>query len=155
MSGMDFSEYRAKLVQLGADLDESARRTLTRMNAKGMEVTKKATPTGKYPSIVTFTTKEGKVVSFKVTPKIGGTAKKNWINGGTHRAGNGYESRYYNNTFYIGYVNDGHRVVNRRGETVGYQEGVRMLEQGQNAARQSADAIFNAEIQRVKQKGGW
>lgn len=155
MSTMDFGTYLAALQQLGADLDESARRVNSQMNAKGMEDTVRKTPVGEYPSLVAFTTKDGKAVSFSVSRKEGGTLRRGWHDGGTKRVGNGYESRYYNNVFYAAYVNDGHRVVNRKGETVGYKEGVYMLEQGQNAAKQSADAIFNAEIQRVKNKGGW
>lgn len=152
---LNFQEYMAKLKELGADLKESARRVNSQMNAKGMEETVRKTPTGTYPSQVTFTTKAGKVVSFPVAHKQGGTLKHNWLDGGTKRVGNGFESRYYNNTLYAAYVNDGHRIVNRKKETVGYKEGVRMLEQGQNVAKASADAIFNAEIQRVKAKGGW
>jgi hypothetical protein len=127
---MDFSEYRAKLEQLGADLDESAQRVLTRMNAKGMNVTVKATPVDT------------------------GHLRRMWFSSPAKRVGNGYESRYYNNTFYAGYVNNGHRIV-RNGKTVGYVNGVRMLEQGQTAAKESADAIFSTEIQRIKRKGGW
>ncbi|TQI69002.1 HK97 gp10 family phage protein [Clostridium sp. KNHs216] len=140
MSTMDFSTYMAALKQLGADLDESAQRTLSRMNAKGMEITIKNTPVGQYP---------------KGSGKVGGTLRKNWHNGGTRKVGNGHESRYYNNVYYSGYVNNGHRLVNHRHETVGYVEGRRMLEQGQEAAKEAAPAIFNEEIQRVKQKGGW
>lgn len=131
MSTMDYSQYMTALKQLGADLDESAKRTLSRMNAKGMDITVKKTPT-------------------KTTH-----LQKNWMNGGTHKVGNGHESRYYNNVYYGPYVNDGHRLVNRRHETVGYVEGRRMLEQGQEAAKEAAPAIFNEEIQRVKNKGGW
>ena len=127
----DFSEYRAKLVQLGADLDESARRVVSRMADKGMEVTVRNTPVDT------------------------GHLRKNWLKGRTLRVGNGVESQYYNNVYYGLYVNDGHRIVNRRGETIGHKEGVRMLEQGQNAAKEAADSIFNEEIRRVKRKGGW
>lgn len=137
---LNFDEYRAKLVELEADLKESAQKVLSQMNAVGMNVTIKNTPVGQYP---------------KSSGKQGGTLRHGWHEGGTKRVGNGFESKYYNNTYYAGYVNDGHRIVNRRHETVGYVEGVRMLEQGQNVAKQSADAIFNAEIQRVKAKGGW
>ena len=137
---LNFDEYRKKLEELGADLNESAQRVLSQMNAKGKEVTVKNTPVGKYPA---------------GSGKQGGTLRHGWLDGGTKRVGNGFESKYYNNTYYAGYVNDGHRVVNRRHETVGYVEGVRMLEQGQTAAKQSADSIFNAEIRRIKGKGGW
>lgn len=140
MSTMDYSQYMAALKQLGADLDESAQRTLSRMNAKGMGTTVKNTPVGQYP---------------KGSGKVGGTLRKSWNNGGTHKVGNGHESRYYNNVFYGPYVNDGHRLVNRSHETVGYVDGKRMLEQGQEAAKDAAPAIFNEEIQRVKNKGGW
>jgi hypothetical protein len=140
MSTMDFSTYMAALKELGADLDESARRTLSQMNAKGLNATIKNTPVGQYPS---------------GSGKVGGTLRRSWHDGGTKRVGNGVESRYYNNVYYAGYVNDGHRVVTKTGKTVGYVEGQRFLEQGQNVAKESADAIFNAEIQRVKAKGGW
>ncbi len=140
MSTMNFSQYMAALKGLGADLDESARRTLERMNAKGMETTTKNTPVGQYPA---------------GSGKQGGTLRRGWHNGGTHKVGNGHESRYYNNVYYGPYVNDGHRLVNRRGETVGYVEGQRFLERGQDAAKEAAPAIFSEEIQRVKSKGGW
>lgn len=128
--GMDFSEYRAKLVQLGADLDESAQRVVSRMSDAGMNVT------------------------VKNTPSDTGHLRRMWFKLSARRVGNGVESRYFNNVYYGLYVNNGHRVVSH-GKTVGYVEGVRMLEQGQDAAREAADSIFNEEIRRVKSKGGW
>lgn len=127
---MDFSEYRAKLAQLGADLNESALRVVSRMSDVGMNVT------------------------VKNTPSDTGHLRRMWFKSSARRVGNGTESRYFNSVYYGLYVNNGHRVVSG-GKTVGYVEGVRMLEQGQNAAKAAADAIFSAEIQRVKQKGGW
>ena len=152
---MDFSTYMAALKGLGADLNESAQRVNSRMNGAALAVTMKSTPVGDYPSQVAFTTKDGKAVSFSLAKKEGGTLRRGWQNGGTKRVGNGFESRYFNNVLYGGYVNDGHRIVNRHGETVGYKEGVHMLEQGQNTAKAAAGAIFSAEIQRVKNRGGW
>ena len=131
MSGMDFSEYRAKLVQLGADLDESSRRVVSRMADKGMEVTVKNTPVDT------------------------GHLRKNWLKGRTLRVGNGVESRYYNNVYYGLYVNNGHRIDVVVIPAVIDKEGDRMLEQGQDAAKEAADSIFNEEIRRVKRKGGW
>lgn len=140
MSVIGFQQYMDQLKQLGADLDESARNVLSQMNGKALEQTIKQTPVGHYPPS---------------EHKVGGNLRSKWVNSGTHRVGNGYESRYHNNVLYASYVNDGHRVVNRQGETVGYVEGVRMLEYGQNAGQESAQDIFNKEIQRVKRKGGW
>jgi len=137
MSDMNFSQYRAALVELGADLDNSAKRVVSQMADVGLKVTKKNTPTNQDPHIV------------------GGTLKKGWHKGQTLKVGNGYESSYANNVYYGLYVNNGHRIVNKSGETTGYVQGKRMLEQGIDEAKRQSDTIFNNEIQRVKNKGGW
>ncbi|QAT48586.1 HK97 gp10 family phage protein [Caproiciproducens sp. NJN-50] len=140
MSVIGFQQYMEQLKQLGADLDDSAQRVLSQMNAKAMAETIKQTPVGKYP---------------KGSGKVGGTLRKGWINGGTHKVGNGHESKYHNSVYYSLYVNNGHRIVSKKGETTGWVDGIRMLEYGQNSAQESAQSIFNKEIQRVKKKGGW
>jgi len=140
MSDLNFSQYRAALVALGADLDNSAQHVVSQMANVGMTVTKKNTPVGVYP------TKSG---------KVGGTLRKGWQKGIAYKAGNGWESSYANNVYYGLYVNNGHRIVNKSGETTGYVQGKRMLEQGIDEAKRQSDTIFNNEIQRVKNKGGW
>lgn len=136
---MNFEQYRKQLQQLGADLDECALHVVNQMTNVGMTTTVKNTPVGQYPP---------------GSGKVGGTLRRGWAKDSAHRVGNGVESRYYNNVYYGMYVNNGHRIVSK-GVTTGFVKGKRMLEQGIDAAKRQSGAIFNEEIKRVKQKGGW
>jgi len=126
----NFAEYRKKLEQLGADLNESAARIVNEMADVGMRETVRNTPVDT------------------------GHLRRMWFKLSARRVGNGTESQYFNMVYYGPYVNNGHRVV-RNGITVGYVPGKRFLEQGINAAKEHSDEIFQREINRVKQKGGW
>lgn len=152
----NFAKFRKQLESLYFDIDESAKRVVSQMANVGMATTKKNTPVGKYKKYVSFVAKNGQEVKFKrsVTP-VGGTLRKNWKRIATYRSRNGYSSGYSNNTDYGLFVNNGHRVVNKEGATVGYVKGERMLEQGINEARRQTETLFNQEIARLKQKGGW
>lgn len=140
MSDMNFAQYRAALVALGADLNDSAQHIVAQMASAGVAVTKKNTPVGVYPS---------------GSGKVGGNLRRGWIKGVTYKVGKDWQSGYSNNVEYGLYVNNGHRIVNKAGETIGYVSGRRMLEQGIDAAKQQTDAIFNNEIARVKAKTGF
>lgn len=156
MSDQNFAEFRAKLVQLGADLDKSSKRIVSQMANTGLAVTKKNTPVGKYSEYVFFYTEWGKPVQFKTNDeKVGGTLRKGWHKDRAFKVGRDWQSGYTNNVDYVTYVNNGHRIVSRWGETTGYVKGKRMLEQGMNAAKQQTGAIMQDEIDKVKQKGGW
>lgn len=136
MSEDNYAQFRAALVALGADLDKSAQHVVSQMASEGLKITKKNTPTNKDPHV------------------IGGTLKRGWLKGQTLKVGNGYESSYSNNVYYGLYVNNGHRTVNG-GVTTGYVPGVRMLEQGMDAAKQQTETLFNNEIAKVKAKTGF
>ena len=156
MSDMDFSQFRAALVELGADLDKSAQRVVGQMASTGLNVTKKNTPVGDYSGDVYFFTEWGKAVHFKAhSTKVGGTLRKGWLKSITYKNGTTWESGYANNIDYGLYVNNGHRTVNRWGETTGYVKGKRMLEQGIDATKRQTESLFNNEIAKVKAKGGW
>ena len=153
---MDFSQFRAALVELGADLDKSAQHVVSQMANVGLNVTKKNTPIGDYSGDVYFITEWGKPVHFKVhSGKVGGTLRRGWKKTATHKEGNDWVSGFNNNVVYAIYINNGHRVVSRWGETTGFVKGKRMLEQGIDAAKQQTESIFNNEIAKVKAKGGW
>lgn len=155
MITQDYKQFRAALEKLGADLDESAKRVVTGMRDVAHSVTVKNTPVGVYPDTVSFTTRTGEQVTFKVSRKQGGTLKRAWKRNRAKKVGKMWESGLFNNTEYGIYVNNGHRVVNKDGVTVGYVKGVRMLEQGIDAARRQSEPLFRQEIASVKQKGGW
>lgn len=155
MITQDYKQFRAALEKLGADLDDSAKRVVTGMRDVAHSVTVKNTPVGVYPDSVSFTTRTGERVTFKVSHKQGGTFRRNWKRSRTKKVGKAWESGLFNNTEYGIYANNGHRVVNKDGVTVGYVKGLRMLEQGIDAARRQSEPLFRQEIARVKKEGGW
>ena len=136
----DYSQFRKQLVSLGADLQESAKRIVAGMRDMAYAVTVKNTPAGSYPA------RSG---------MQGGTLKRSWERGKTLRVGNGWQSDYHNNVYYAIYVNNGHRQVNRRGETTGYVQGNRMMEQGIDTARRQSGTVTRQEMERVKRKTGF
>lgn len=139
-STQDYARFRKQLVFLGADLHESAKWIVAKMRDTAYAVTVKNTPVGSYPA---------------GSGKQGGTLKRGWERGKTLRVGNGWQSEYHNNVYYAVYVNNGHRRVNRRGETTGYVKGKRMLEQGIDTARRQSGAIMRSEVERIKRKTGF
>lgn len=155
MITQDYKQFRAALEKLGADLDESAKRVVTGMRDVARSVTVENTPTGDYPSEVSFVTRTGERVTFKASKKQGGTLKRAWKRSRAKKVGKTWETGLFNNTEYGIYVNNGHRVVNKDGVPVGYKKGKRMLEQGIDAARRQSESLFRQEIARVKQEGGW
>lgn len=140
MIEQDFSQFKASLLKLGASLDDSAARVVSQIADVGIAETKRNTPVGVYPA---------------GSGKVGGTARRGWLKGQTLKVGRDWQSGYSNNVDYVIYVNNGHRVVGKGGATVGYVKGVRMLEQGIDAARRQNETLFRNEIARVKQEGGW
>lgn len=140
MITQDYAQFRKILVSLGADLHESAKRIVAEMRDTAYAVTVKNTPVGSYPA------RSG---------KQGGTLRRGWERGKLLRVGNGWQSEYHNNVYYAVYVNNGHRQVNRQGETTGHVKGKRMLEQGIDTARRQSGAIMRSEVERIKRKTGF
>lgn len=150
----NYSQYRKQLEELDADLSKCSQSVVSQMANVGMATTVKNTPVGQYPNMVSFMTSDGKVVTFKVHKKVGGTLRRGWKKTATHKDGNDWVSGYSNNVSYAMYVNAGHRIVSK-GVTWGFVKGKRMMEQGMNEAQRQAHTIFEAKIAEVKQKGGW
>lgn len=153
MITQDYKQFRAALEKLGADLDDSARRVVNGMANVGLNVTKKNTPVGGYQI---YTDSKGRKRLRRIKgATIGGTMRRGWKKSKALKLGHNWQAGYTNSTEYGIYVNNGHRVVNKEGVTVGYVKGKRMLEQGIDAARRQSETLFRQEIDRVKQKGGW
>jgi hypothetical protein len=130
-------KYRAELRAMLGDISQIDRKVLTSAVNAGLSDVKKNTPVGQYPA---------------GSGKIGGTMRKGWRSPPVQSAGNGVQKALENNVYYAPYVNDGHRVVNRKGETVGYVEGKHMLERADNVVERAMIQAFNEEIERVKAK---
>lgn len=128
-------QYRKELRAMLGDIKQIDRKVLTSAVNVGLKDVKKNTPVGKYPA---------------GSGKVGGTLRKSWHVTPTLPAGNGVQKGLENNVYYAPYVNDGHRVVNRHGETVGYVEGQHFLERANNVVEKAMIREFNAEIERVK-----
>lgn len=129
-NAQNFAQFRKKLEELKADLDESARRVVSQMADVGLST------------------------AIKNTPVKSGYLRRSWLKSHTFKLGKDWQSGYANSVEYGLYVNNGHRIV-VKDKTVGYVKGVRMLEKGMDEARRKNESLFNAEIQRIKQKGGW
>ena len=127
----NFTKFKKQLEKLNANLDDSARRMVNSMAYVGLEVTKKN------------------------TPEITGWLRGNWIKNKTRKVGGSYTAGYSNNVEYGVYVNNGHRVVNKSGETLRWKNGKRMLEQGINEAKRQLYTLFQNEVARVKRKTGF
>lgn len=129
----DYELFRKKLMELGADLEESAKRIVSQTAAVGMRV------------------------SVRNTPHKTGYLQKMWqLERVKKNSSGGWTSGYSNDVEYGVYVNNGHVVRNKAGGPVlGYVKGKHMLEQGISAAKRQQMALFRQEIERVKKKGGW
>lgn len=127
-------KYRKELRTMLGDISQIDRKVLTVSVNTGLRDVKRNTPTNKDPHV------------------IGGTLRKGWHSPPVQPAGNGVRKMLENNVYYGPYVNDGHRVVNRRGETVGYVEGQHFLEHANNVVEKAMIREFDAEIKRVKAK---
>lgn len=57
-----------------------------------------------------------------------------------------------NTADYASYVNDGHRVVNHKGETIGFIKGKFMLERALSQADKELVKAFEEEVKKVNQK---
>lgn len=128
----NFNRFLGQLRALGADLDDSGRRVVNTMRNVGFAETKKEPPVNR-----------------------SGYLRKMWFRLPIHKSGGSWKAGYHNETSYAMFVNNGHRIVNKAKETVGWVPGAHMLERGINAARRQAETIFRQEVQRVKQKGGF
>ncbi len=151
----NYEEFMQKLASLGADLDQSAQRVLNKAVNEARRVAVQNTPVGEYSRDVSFTTKSGQSVSFRVAGRVGGTLKRSWAVKRAVKQGKDNVAELYNTADYSLYVNNGHRVVNRDHVTVGYVKGQFMLEKGLDAARRNMPGYFNEAIRRVKEKNGF
>lgn len=87
------------------------------------------------------------------TPVDTGFMRKSWrtLPAVTNKA-NEVKKTIVNTADYASYVNDGHRIVNKRGETVGFVKGKYMLERALSQAEKDLVKAFEEEVRRVSKK---
>ena len=86
------------------------------------------------------------------TPVVTGFMRRSWATSPTKKTGNGAEKELYNTAYYAPYVNYGHRIVNRKGETVGWVPGKFILEKAVSKVEKQLVEEFRKEVERVNKK---
>ena len=102
--------------------------------------------------ILTQAVNEGLADAKSNTPVVTGFMKRSWATSPTKKTGNGAEKELYNTAYYAPYVNYGHRIVNRKGETVGWVPGKFILEKAIKKVEKALVRLFEREVERVNKK---
>lgn len=145
-------KFRQELEALLEDVAAIDKKILRKTMNVAIKKVKEETPVGEYPNKVEFTTKDGKRVSFKVTKKIGGNLRRNWFTTKVTETPTGVASTLYNNVEYAIPVNNGHRIKNAEGRTLGFVKGRFMMQKAIIAAEKTMAEEFKKAVEEVKQK---
>lgn len=87
------------------------------------------------------------------TPVDTGFMRKSWRSApAVKNKANEVKKAIVNTADYASYVNDGHRIVNKDGETVGLVEGKYMLEKALSHADKDIAKAFEEEVRKVRRK---
>jgi len=95
---------------------------------------------------------EGVAEAKSNTNVVSGFMKKNWKTTPAIKTSNGVTKKLYNSMDYSSYVNYGHRLVNKSGETVGWVNGQYMLEKAINKIDKALIREFKKEVEKVNRK---
>lgn len=66
----------------------------------------------------------------------------------------GVEKGLYNGADYASFVDKGHRIVNKNGETIGFVKGKDILIRAEKAVRRSLRQEFKKEVERMNRRYG-
>ena len=86
------------------------------------------------------------------TPVVTGFMRRSWHVMPTKKTSQGVEKELINSADYSSFVNYGHRVVNKKGETVGWVKGQFILEKAVNKVDKALVRYFKEEVERVNRK---
>ena len=146
-------QYRKALKTMLDDISQIDTKVLTRAVNEGLADVKRNTPVGQYSGVVDFYTKSGVHVNFTVSAKqVGGFLRKSWHSPRAKKHRSYIEKGLANSADYASYVNDGHRLVNRSGETVGFVKGQFFLEKASGKVNKAMVREFAKEVERVNKK---
>ena len=130
-------KYRKELKAMLDDISEIDSRVLTQAVNEGLADAKRNTPVGQYPP---------------GSGRVGGFMRKSWSVTPTQKTSTGVQKEMVNTADYSGFVNYGHRVVNRQGETVGWVPGKFILEKAIKKVEKALVRLFEREVERVNRK---
>lgn len=146
-------KFRKELKSMFDDIKDIDAKVLNKSVNIGLKVVKENTPVGSYSNQVNFATKDGKEVSFTTKNiKQGGFLRRSWKTSRIRKSKKSVSKSIYNNVDYAEYVNYGHRVVNKSGETVGWVKGKFMLEKAIDRVDKELVKAFKEEVERVNKK---
>jgi len=87
------------------------------------------------------------------TPVVTGFMRRSWRAAPAVKSKSGEVTKTLVNTAdYASYVNYGSRIVNKKGETVGFKKGRFILEKAVGKAEKEIVRLFEEEVERVNQK---
>lgn len=96
---------------------------------------------------------EGVADAKRNTPEDTGFMRKSWRSAPAVKSkAGGVTKSMVNTADYSEYVNYGHRIVNKAGETVGWVPGQYILEKAINTADKALTREFKAEVERVNRE---
>ena len=130
-------KFRKELKAMLGDISEIDSRVLTQAVNEGLADAKRNTPVGQYPP---------------GSGRVGGFMRKSWSVTPTQKTSTGVQKEMVNTADYSGFVNYGHRVVNRQGETVGWVPGKFILEKAVSKVEKQLVEEFRKEVERVNKK---
>ena len=130
-------KFRKELKAMLGDISEIDSRVLTQAVNEGLADAKRNTPVGQYPP---------------GSGRVGGFMRKSWSVTPTQKTSTGVQKEMVNTADYSGFVNYGHRVVNRQGETVGWVPGKFILEKAIKKVEKALVRLFEREVERVNRK---
>ncbi len=99
---------------------------------------------GDYPDTISFTTRDGKAVSFKnpLAGKRGGQLRDGWRIDSITKTTGGYEVLIINPVDYAAHIEYGHRIKIGGGEVKGFQPGVFMMAATEEEIRELAPGLI-------------
>ena len=130
-------KFRKELKAMLGDISEIDARILTQAVNEGLADAKRNTPVGQYPPS---------------SGRVGGFMRKSWSVTPTQKTSTGVQKEMVNTAHYAIFVNYGHRVVNRKGETVGWVPGKFILEKAIKKVEKALVRLFEREVERVNKK---
>ena len=103
-------------------------------------------------TIITKSAQDGVNFVKNITPIDTGHMRKSWRKSPTVQSSKGVSTSITNNADYAMYVNDGHRIVNKKGETVGFIKGRYLIEKTKKRVEADMKKLFGKEVQKIKAK---
>lgn len=127
------NQFRKELRAMLGDITDIDIKCLNKAVDIGLADVKRNTPVGIYSG-----------------GRVGGNLRIHWNSDPATKSIGGVTRSLDNNVEYASYVNYGHRVVNKSGETVGFVKGQYMLEKAISKVDKQLAEEFKNEVERVE-----